>query len=236
MDALRVSALGTTPLSALRPPPVVPQVQTGTPGNTRVAQANLAAELVPDLARGLAQTLLQSTTQSALIQPLTGTSPALPEAAPATFAASLLAVLSAPAAGPTPSTPSTDASPGALAVAGSTPTTAPATPPVAALAPETPAIQDGFQTGASADFALQTALRFGAGVVAQAAPALQAASLGEGLVRDAMAVLRQGGLQSQGGRPGPEAYARPQTDAMRAAEPYRPSVTEAGHGSLNLLA
>lgn len=235
MDALRVSSLGSTPLNALRPPPVVPQVQTGAPGNGRT---ELTVGLVPDLARDLALTLLQSSTQSALLRPVTGSAPAPPELAP-TFTASLVAALTAPptTAVATPSTETASAA-GAPAVAGSTPapTTAPTTPTVAALAPETPAIQDGFQTGASVDFALQTALRFGAGVVAQAAPALQAASLDDGLVRDAMAVLRQGGLQSQGGRPGPEAYARPQTDAMRAAETYRPTAPEVGSGVLNLLA
>lgn len=235
MDALRVSPLGSTPLSTLRPPPVVPQVQTGAPGNGRT---ELAAGLVPDLARDLALTLLQSTTQSALLQPVLGSAPAAPQLTP-TFTASLVAALTAPSATgvATPST-ETASTAGASAVAGASTTTstAPTAAPVTALAPETPAIQDGFQTGASVDFALQTALRFGAGVVAQAAPSLQAAPAGEGLVRDAMAVLRQGGLQSQGGRPGPEAYARPQTDAMRAAETYRPAVTETGSGALNLLA
>jgi hypothetical protein len=68
---------------------------------------------------------------------------------------------------------------------------------------------------------MQTALRFGAGVVTEAmASAIPTADLGTGLVRDATSVLRLESLQARTSAPGPEAFAQPQTPAHRILQSY----------------
>jgi hypothetical protein len=92
----------------------------------------------------------------------------------------------------------------------------------------------------SPDFAMQTALRFGAGVVAQAATSgIPAPDLGTGLVRDATTVLRLENLQPHAGGPGPEAFARPESPAQRILRTYEAgsalSATQ-GTSAVDLLA
>jgi hypothetical protein len=75
--------------------------------------------------------------------------------------------------------------------------------------------------GSGTDFALLTALRFGAGVAGDATPATAPTELGAGLVRDATTVGRLEGLQTQTGSPGPEAFTRPQTVLGRILRDYQ---------------
>jgi hypothetical protein len=92
-------------------------------------------------------------------------------------------------------------------------------------------------TSLSPDFAMQTALRFGAGVVAQAALAVPVGELGTGLVREAAQVLRTGNLQPQVGEPSPEAFARAQTNLQRVMRSYESAPTPAqGNSAVDLLA
>ncbi len=111
---------------------------------------------------------------------------------------SLLAALTPPQA--TVGTVATTSFPAASAAAASNVAAASAVTHVS----NAPALPD--TTGSSLDFALQTALRFGAGVGSLAAPANAIPDLSTGLVRDATAVLRNAPLQSQAGGPGTEAF------------------------------
>ena len=86
---------------------------------------------------------------------------------------------------------------------------------------------------------MQTALRFGAGVAAQAALAAPAADFGAGLLRDATQVLRTGNLQPHAGGPGPEAFATPQSAIQRILRSYEiapPPSASQGSGTVDLLA
>lgn len=220
MDALSVSPLGPPTLSAasaLRPVSALPMA---APDGTPSASALSAGDL--------AQTVLQRTLQSAALFPVVEpTMGSLGLAQEAT--ASLLAALDSPQAA-VPATPAPNATtappPAAFNATTATPTTSPAAPALPAPVPaEAPVVQDAFVNSSSLEFALQTALRFGAGVAAQAAPALQPLNPGADLVRDATAVLRTGNLQPHAGAPGPESFAHPQAPP-RALRTYQgPPVT-----------
>lgn len=96
--------------------------------------------------------------------------------------------------------------------------------------------QDAFAAASSADFALQTALRFGAGVVATPTQPPGGTDLGANLVRDATAVLRLGNLQSQDRGPGPEAFAHRQGAVAQVLQTYQALPAGTGVGHLDLLA
>ncbi len=219
MDALSVNpirpvALGA--LDAIRPPQALP---------LPAAQDGQAARATPLSLQDLAQTLFQRSLQEATLFPVaptaTGTASLVQEAT-----ASLLASLSAQG-GPAPTTQ------GAVATPSTTPPSAPPVPTVQEL----PAPQDGLATSLSPEFAMQTALRFGAGVQAQAALAVPVGELGAGLVRDATQVLRTGPLQPQGGGPGPEAFARAQATLQRVLRSYESAPVPArGTSAVDLLA
>lgn len=220
MDALSLSpfvppSLGT--LSAVRPV----SVQDKAPGSSTLS--------IQDLAQGLFRQALQTSLAAPVAEsgPLNGG--LAPEAT-----ASLLAALTAPQAAARP-TPAADATTNAITQA--TPSSAPSpTPPVAAT--ELPT-QDAFANSSSLDFALQAALRFGAGVIGHGAVAPNAADLGTGLIRDAAAVPRLEGLRAQAGAPGPEAYTQSQVSAGRLLRGYEvgpPPVPSPGGGGLDLLA
>jgi hypothetical protein len=105
----------------------------------------------------------------------------------------------------------------------STSTTPASTVPAADIQ-DLPAAQDAFDTSLSPDFAMQTALRFGAGVVAQAAASgIPTPDLGAGLVRDATTVLRLENLQPRTGGPGPEAFTQAETPTQRILRTYETS-------------
>ncbi|WP_291270392.1 hypothetical protein [Geothrix sp.] len=215
MDALTVSALGPATLGALgalRPvqPLATPPAQDGS--------ASAATLSVQDLAQALFQRALQTAVLSPLAEPTGGSLGLVQETA-----APLLAALTAPqAAAPATAAPDATTQPAAVAATDTAPaaTTAPPANPPAAVPAEVPATQDAFAQGSSLEFALQTALRFGAGVGAPAAPAL-AATPGAELVRDATAVLRTGNLQPHAGGPGPEAFARPQAPLHQVLRSYQ---------------
>jgi hypothetical protein len=102
--------------------------------------------------------------------------------------------------------------------------TAPASTVPATDIQDLPAAQDAFETSLSPDFAMQTALRFGAGVVAQAAASgIPTPDLGAGLVRDATTVLRLENLQPRTGGPGPEAFTQAETPTQRILRTYETS-------------
>lgn len=222
MAALSVTALGPvtlSALSALRPVEAlaVPPAQDGTPSGTTLS--------IRDLAQGLFQRTLQTATLSPLAEPTGGSLGLVQDAT-----ASLLAALTAPqAAVPTTATLNATTAPTAVQTA-DTSTAPPANPP-AAFPADLPATQDTFLNGSSLEFALQTALRFGAGVGAPAAPAV-AATPGADLVRDATAVLRTGNLQPRAGGPGPEAFTRPQPPAHQVLRSYQ--VIPAAEASVGL--
>jgi len=220
MDALSLSPLAPATLgalSALRPAQPLPIQESKTPGSSTLA--------VQDLAQGLFQQALQASILSPISEP-GGGNVGLAQAA----TTSLLAALTAPQA-PASATAATDATPTALTQ--TAPSTAPsATPPTPLLA-DVPATQDAFASSSTLDFALQAALRFGAGVAGQGALAPPGADLSTGLIRDAAAVQRLGGLQAQAGAPGPEAYTLPQASIARILRNYEAapnplSMTEAG--------
>lgn len=222
MDALSVNPIRPVALGALdavRPPQVLP---------VPAADSSQPARATPLTLQDLAQTLFQRSLQAATLFPVaptaTGTASLVQEAT-----ASLLASLSA------------QGSAAPAQVAAAAPSTAPSTaPPSAPPAPtvqELPAPQDALATSLSPEFAMQTALRFGAGVQAQAALAVPVGELGAGLVRDATQVLRTGPLQPQGGGPGPEAFTRAQATLQRVLRSYEAAAVPArGNAALDLLA
>lgn len=216
MGPLAVSAFSPLTLSAasaLRPVQALPL--PAAPNGKASTSTTLALQ---DLAQGLFQRNLQAATLSALTEPAAGSAGLAAEAT-----GSLLAALTAPQA-PAEITATPDARPNTTTVpavvqtadASSAPTSAPPTtlPGNGSAAPGLNAVNLG------QDFALEAAMRFGAGVASQAAPALQAGVLGAGLVRDAAVVPRLGNLQSRMGGPGPEAFAQRQASVQRAVRSY----------------
>lgn len=224
MAVLSLSPLGPATLSgltALRPVPPLPVTDDKASGSSALT--------IQDLAQGLFQRTLQASILSPLTEPEGGNLGLAPEAT-----ASLLASLTAPQA-PASATPA----PGATlnAAAAGTPTaasTAPSPTPPAAVQTDIPATQDTFASSSSLEFALQAALRFGAGVAGQGTPVLPNADLSTGLIRDAAAVPRLDGLQAQGGAPGPEAFTLAQATATRTLRGYEviPSPPISPGGSL----
>lgn len=263
MDPLAVNPLSPATLSALSA--VRPVQAVAVPAPREVASTGSAtgsAVTLQDLAQGVFQRTLQAATLFPLAEPAPGSLGLAQEAA-----TSLLAALTAPQA-PAASVPTKDATtnpaavsaanantsvnaatPGPADAAGqasattapttATATTTPAATPAAVALPEVTNPADAFATSSSLDFALETALRFGAGVQALAPPAQAnpnlSAGLSAGLVRDATSVLAQGNLQPHAGGPGPEAFTHPQAAVQRALRTYAPAVVPAGPG-LDLLA
>lgn len=235
MDPLAISSLGPatlSALSALRPVQAlaVPATQSGSTSGS-------PALSIQDLAQSLFQRTLQTAALFPVTEPATGSAGMALEAT-----ASLLAALNAPqsVANATPTLDATiinpTTNPAASQASGSTPATSPTATPPTTIPADVPVTQDAFASSLSPDFALQTALRFGAGVAAPAAPALAGPGLGAGLVRDAAAVPRLGNLQPKAGGPGPEAYAHPQTSIQRVLQNYQAVPAAQGSVGLDLLA
>lgn len=219
MDALRLGVVAPAAPGAL--PPVQPP-----------APAELAASAAAGLGAAVAPALQ--------IPPLPGEAPAsVPtRALDLDATAALLAALTplqAPfqtrAADAPP--PAAEAAPAAATI-DATPAEATTTAAAALLAaPDRPPLPDA----ASLAFALETALRFGAGVGALGAPLVQTPDLATGLVRDAAAVPRQRSLQAQAGGPGPEAFAHPRVAApvQGALQAYRAATAPEETAALDLL-
>ncbi|NTW84945.1 MAG: hypothetical protein HGB30_02145 [Holophagaceae bacterium] len=222
MDALAISPLGTY---GLKPPATVlatPKVQAYAQDSANTAVQRLAQEL----AQGLFRQSLQAVALAPVVEPAAA-SPSFDS----TATASLLAALTAPQA-PTGTT-------SAATSLSATQATAPSQPVTTAsqtLPQDLSALQDTFQTGASVDFALQTALRFGAGVVTPAGQTSLPGELSAGLVRDAAAVPRLRNLQPNAGGPGPEAFAQTQAQLDRVLRTYTPPPVPEVATQLDLLA
>jgi hypothetical protein len=232
MSPLAVTAIGPATLgafSALRPVQAlpVPPPNGSTPATTALS--------IQDLAQTLFQRTLQTATAFPVAEPAAGSVGLIQEAT-----ASLLASLNAPqaAANPTPAPAATTNPAGIQATAGpsATDSTAPAAAPPATVAGDVAATQDAFATSSSQDFALQTALRFGAGVPGQGAPPPTATDMGVDLVRDAARVPRLENLQPHAGGPGPEAFAQPQTPLQRILRDYQTVPAAQSSVGLDLLA
>ncbi len=231
MESLAVSALSPLTLSAasaLRPPQALP-----LPGTANGLTSTATALSIQDLAQGLFQRNLQAATLSALTEPAAGSAGLAAEAT-----GSLLAALNAPQA-PVATTATPDATTVPAVVQAADASTAPTSAPPATLPGGVSATQDPNALNSSLDFALEAALRFGAGVATQVAPVLQAGDLGAGLVRDAAAVPRLGNLQPQSGRPGTEAFGQRQATVQRLTRTYDaiPATQSfGGAGQMDLLA
>ena len=216
MDAFAISPLGTY---SLKPPATVmapPKVQANAQDSTSATVHRLAQEL----AQGLFRQSLQAVTLAPIAEP-TAVLPSFGSTATAALLASLSAPQTAPAAADASSATT------ALSATQASEPTQPTTTASQTLPQDLGALQDTFQTGTSVDFALQTALRFGAGVVTPAGQTSLPGELGAGLVRDPAAVPRLGNLQPNAGGPGPEAFAQAQTQLDRVLRTYTtPPVAE----------
>jgi hypothetical protein len=215
MGPLAVSAFSPLTLSAasaLRPLQALPALPQSAAATSKTSTSTTLA--IQDLAQGLFQRNLQAATLSAFTEPAAGSAGLAAEST-----GSLLAALTAPQApADTTATPGATTAPAVVqtADASSAPTSAPPT----TLPGDVSATQGLNAVNLSQDFALEAALRFGAGVASQVAPTLQSGGLGAGLVRDAAAVPRLGNLQSRTGGPGPEAFAQRQAFVQRTAQTY----------------
>jgi hypothetical protein len=214
MDALTVSPVSPATLSALS---VLRPVQASMIQTTQASNASGSSALsAQSLVQGLFQRTLQAATLYPVAEPASGSAGLAQDAT-----ASLLAALNPPqATADTATTPTSTTNPAMVQASSTSLTVPPSTAPAATLQ-DIPANQDAFGTSLSPDFAMQTALRFGAGVVAEvAASVAPATDLGTGLVRDATAVLRLGNLQPHAGAPGPEAFSQPQVATQRILHTY----------------
>jgi len=234
MDALSVSPVGPatfSALSALRPVQAS-RIQSTQVGNPAESSALSAQKLV----QTLFQRTLQATSLSPVAEPVSGSAGMAQD-----VTTSLLAALT-PSPAPADVTAAADATtnPAALSTSSTDSSTAPPSALPATDIQDVPAAQDAFDTSLNPDFAMQTALRFGAGVVAQAAASgIPTPDLGAGLVRDATTVLRLENLQPRTGGPGPEAFAPPETPTQRILRTYEtgPAALSAtqGGGGVDLL-
>ncbi len=216
MDALAISPLGTY---ALKPPATVlatPKVQANAQDATGTSVQRLAQEL--------AQGAFRQSLQAVALAPIAEPDAAIPSF-DSTATASLLAALTTPQA-TADTTTATQA----------TESIQPTTTASQTLPQDLSALQDTFQTGASVDFALQTALRFGAGVVTPAGQTSLTGELSAGLVRDAAAVPRLRNLQPNAGGPGPEAFGQTQAQLDRVLRNYTTPPAAEVATQLDLLA
>lgn len=225
MDPLAVypiTAATLGPLSARRP------IQALAVPAAQDSSKSVALDLS---AQNLAQTLFQRTLQAAtlfpVVEPVTTRMNLLP-----VFTDSLMTSLNAPqstdSAQPTP-----EAVPNLAKTEASSSATVPT--PSTTLPGDLSATQDIVATAASIEFALQTALRFGAGVGPMATGVLPTADVTTDLVRDASPVPRLDGLQSYAGGPGPEAFAPPPTTTQRVLRVYQAGAATGVTTGLDLL-
>lgn len=229
MNPLSVNAIGPVTLSALSALRPVQAVAVPAPSGNTADATTLSTQ---DLAQSLFQRTLQAATAFPVAEPAAGSLGLIQD-----VTASLLASLSAPQAAAT-TTPALDATtnPAAVPAAPAAAADTTATTPTATVVADVTTPPDAFATSSSQDFALQTALRFGAGVSAQATPAPAAMDLSTGLVRDAVAVPRLENLQPHAGGPGPEAFTQPQAAPQRVLRGYQAVPAAEGSVGLDLMA
>lgn len=215
MDAIRISALGAAALAS-------PKAVQATLDPVNLIAGAGAQTVSTNPAQDLFQQALQASTailqggaQAAGALGLNDVPSLLAALAPPQAAASATATTTTTTTTTTPAVPASDAAAAALAVTDAS-----------TIAPTLPD-----STGSGLDFALQTALRFGAGVGPLGTPLDRMPDLSAGLVRDASAVQRTAPLQPRAGGPGPEAF------AQQAARTYRATPVPIPEASrLDLLA
>jgi hypothetical protein len=213
---------------ALQVTPVLPLPEPATTGlnQTQEATASLLAALnAPQAAADTTPAAQARTTvANAVLAAITKANAAAITGA--------MDALTKPAAAPaTPTVPTPPATPTTPATLATSPVANPAETVLGNLTPT----QDALTNAASPDFALQTALRFGAGVGPLAAPATANPGQGTGLVRDATEVLRIRNVQPQTGGPGPEAFAQPQPPVQQVLQSYQAVPATAGPGLVDLF-
>ena len=233
MDALFVNSVEPVAFSALTTP--VPVIKAVAESLVPAGKApGPHALTIQDLAQSLFQQSLQTPTLQRLTEPVSGSAGLAQDGV-----ISLLATLNpalAPADTTLPVAPLANSEVVQAVTTSASSATSSAVPsPLPATNP-----QDGFTTSLDPDFAMQTALRFGAGVTIQAATSTGLPGPGgTGLVRDATAVLRMGNLQPHAGSPGPEAFTHPQASTRHALRAYESAPTlpfPQGAGSVDLVA
>ncbi len=229
MSPLAVTAIGPATLSALSALRPVQALPVPPPNGSPPAATALS---IQHLAQTLFQRTLQTATAFPVAEPAAGSIGLIQEAT-----ASLLASMNSPqaTANATPA-PNAATSPAGVQPPTATDSTAPAATPPATIPGDVAATQDAFATSSSQDFALQTALRFGAGVPGQGAPPPTATDMGVDRVRDAARVQRLENLQPHAGGPGPEAFARPQTPVQRILRNYQTVQAAQSSVGLDLMA
>ena len=217
-----ITAITQGSLSALRP--VQALVVPATQNPSKSASLDLSAQ-------NLAQTFFQRTQQAAslfpLVEPVTARMNLLP-----VFTDTLMTSLNAPQSADA-TQPSLEAVPNLARTEASSSATVPT--PSTTLPGDLSATQDTFASSSSIEFALQTALRFGAGVGTMATGVLSVSDLTTDLVRDASPVPRLDGLQSHTGGPGPEAFAPPSAATQRVLRDYQPGAATGVALGLDLL-
>jgi hypothetical protein len=209
MDTLAVSALAPTTLNAVN--------------SLWSASLTVNPDPKPFSVNDLVQTRLQQTIQQAASSPLAAPASGVIQMAQEATA-SLLASLSAPQAPAAPTlTPDATTNPSAVQSPSTTDlaTTTSALTSTTSLVNDVPTAQDTFDTSSTGDFAMQTAMRFGAGVAGMSAPATANSDQGTGLVRDATAVLRTSNVQPHQGGPGPDAFFHSPTNFDRVLRDYQ---------------
>jgi hypothetical protein len=239
MDTLSVGPSNPVAVGVLNTPePVIQPVAGGLAHNGKASGTPTVT--LQDLAQSLFQRNLQAATLYPATEPASGSEGLAQDAI-----ASLLAALNPARAAANANPPAAPAANPEATQAVTTPASVPAASTIptsatqAATAQDLPTTQDAFGTSLNPDFAMQTALRFGAGVTIQAATAAATPSEGTGLVRDATAVLRMGNLQPHAGSPGPEAFAHPRTTTQQVLRTYAavPAPAPAlSAGSVDLIA
>jgi len=218
MDALSLNSLGLTTVNAVSPLRALQT--TGSPKPNSSAQ---------ELNQGTFQRSLQAVAAYALAEPASGAASFAQEAS-----ASLLASLTAPQAAASV-TPNSDATTNPTAVQAASSTAPTPTPPVTP-AGDVPVSQDGFATSSSVDFPMQTALRFGAGVMGPAAPGQATPAQTTNLVRDATSVIQAGSIQARANGPGPEDFLRTQASLDRVLRDYKAATSAPTTSGVDLLA
>lgn len=191
------------------------------------ASSKPSPQSTQDLAQNLFQQSLQAATTSAGISPGAELLLQGREAS-----ASLLASLTAPQA-PADTTPTLDST--TLPSDNSSVSTPLALSPATNGLGETLTTPDVSGTDTAIDLGLQTAMRFGAGVLGQGATDQTTISAAAELVRDATAVVRTGALRDQTTSPGPEAFPRPGEATNRLPKPYQVIPEAPVSTGLNLL-
>jgi hypothetical protein len=245
MNVLPVVPVNPVAVNAVNTAELVHQPVTGSLAQSSKA-AGTAALSIQDLTQSLFHQNLQAAALFPVLDPVSG-SAGLAQDAIASLLATLNPAQAAAAATPaaTPPTslgppPNLNPSAGAAPLANALSSAAPSSAAPVATAQDLPASQDGFWASLSPDFAMQTALRFGAGVAIQAAPtALSGTAPGTGLVRDAASVLRLGNLQPHAGHPGPEAFTQSQPPTQQILQTYEAGATTTapqGTSAVDLLA